>query len=168
MTFHFKPCVYYALLWIRDNTTSCASIHVTLSSNISSLWAPRWVVANDGTNSSFKHSVDGQLKRWCDWNGFHRPQGDSDGAATSFSIGHGPSMIVVEDDVLGSVVVQDTLVYRKLELGAKCVSTSQQRSCLRPYIRENGSPEVRHAFSHHPSVDEQERTVWLGALVERE
>ena len=44
----------------------------------------------------------------------------------------GPSMIVVEDDVLGSVVVQDTLVYRKLELGAKCVSTSQQRSCPRP------------------------------------
>ena len=86
---YFKPRIY-ALLWIVDNTTSCASVRLTLTSNISSFWDPRRVIVNDVTNSSFEHCVDGQFKRWCDRNCFHRPKGDSDGTAISFSIGRRP------------------------------------------------------------------------------
>lgn len=57
------------------------------------------------------------------------------------------------NDALGSVVVQDTLVYRKLELGSN--GTSEYGMwCPYSMVMENGVPEVSHALAHHPPVDE--------------
>ena len=93
----------YTGLWIVDNTTSYTSI-VTLSFNLSSLWAPSRVITDNGTDASFQHSVDGQLKCWYYRNSFHCPQGDCDGTVTSSDIDRG-HINDHENDVLGSVVV---------------------------------------------------------------
>jgi hypothetical protein len=60
------------------------------------------------------------------------------------------------NDALGSVVVQDTLVYRKLELGSNSTSGYGKWGSLSSYSRfvKNSVPEVSHALAHHPSVDE--------------
>jgi hypothetical protein len=55
-------------------------------------------------------------------------------------------------DALCSVVVQDTLVYRKLELGSNSTSECGKWGFSR--FVKNSVPEVSHALAHHPSVDE--------------
>ena len=57
------------------------------------------------------------------------------------------------NDALGSVVVQDTLVYRKLELRSNSKSEYGKWSSYSKLVR-NGVPKVSHALAHHPSVDE--------------
>lgn len=58
------------------------------------------------------------------------------------------------NDALGSVIVQDTLVYRKLELGPKERIWSVAFHFPHTHVRENGAPKVSHALAHHPPVDE--------------
>ena len=53
---------------------------------------------------------------------------------------------------LGSIIVQDTLMYRELELGAVRTGVIILTPTLHRNTR-NPIPEIRHAFAHHPSVN---------------